>query len=368
MKRIAGRGFILAMILAVIFSATISLAARSAENQSYAERRPTTLSIEHSGPDAAGIRSDVTYQIVVRNTGTSTAENVVLRDRVPDGFIGQPITLNLGDIAPGQSKSAKVTFKATKRGKLCNTVTAIANNAAPVNNDACTTILAPGLKVEKSGTKEEIIGREAIYEVVVSNSGDTTLHNVVVTDTAAAGTAITSASKAASSGKRAIWTIPSLAVGAKQSFTVKMNSNVAGNHCNRVTAKADGLSDSAEVCTIWKSSGAVQLDIAAQRDRIRVGEETSYTIKVSNQGLARIHGVKIVGKYDDKVSPTASAAGRIRGQTVEFPAIVTLEPRQVITYTITIKGAKAGDSRNQFTLTCDELTSPVEEIESTTVY
>ena len=42
--------------------------------------------------------------------------------------------------------------------------------------------------------------------------------------------------------------------------------------------------------------------------------------------------------------------------------------KQVVTYTISVKGAKAGDSRNKIILTCDELTSSVEETESTTVY
>jgi hypothetical protein len=37
-------------------------------------------------------------------------------------------------------------------------------------------------------------------------------------------------------------------------------------------------------------------------------------------------------------------------------------------YTVIVKGAKAGDSRNKIVLTCDELTSSVEETESTTVY
>lgn len=39
-----------------------------------------------------------------------------------------------------------------------------------------------------------------------------------------------------------------------------------------------------------------------------------------------------------------------------------------MTYTITVKGNKAGDSRNKVVLTAEELTSPVEETESTTVY
>jgi hypothetical protein len=53
---------------------------------------------------------------------------------------------------------------------------------------------------------------------------------------------------------------------------------------------------------------------------------------------------------------------------VNFPVVASLAAKQVVTYTITVKGASAGDSRNKFILTCAELTSSVEETESTTVY
>jgi hypothetical protein len=53
---------------------------------------------------------------------------------------------------------------------------------------------------------------------------------------------------------------------------------------------------------------------------------------------------------------------------VSFPAVSVITPKQSITYTVTVKGASAGDARNKVALTCDELKSPVTEEESTTVY
>ncbi|MCW5556532.1 MAG: DUF11 domain-containing protein [Verrucomicrobiae bacterium] len=119
-----------------------------------------TLAIEKTGPETAVLGSDVTYNIVVKNTGTAVAKDVVLTDPVPDGLTGQPVTLNLGDIAPGQSKPATVTFKANKRGKFCNVAKATSSNAGGSSDDACTTVLVPGLKVEKTGAGQ-ILGRSA---------------------------------------------------------------------------------------------------------------------------------------------------------------------------------------------------------------
>jgi hypothetical protein len=68
------------------------------------------------------------------------------------------------------------------------------------------------------------------------------------------------------------------------------------------------------------------------------------------------------------VSPISSAQGSVSGKTVNFPAVATLGSKQVVTYNITVKGVKAGDSRNRIVLTSEELKTPVEETESTTVY
>ncbi len=326
-----------------------------------------TIAIEKSGPETAIINSDVAYNVVVKNTGTAVARDVVVTDAVPEGMSGQPVTVNVGDLAPGQSKPITVTYKATKRGKVCNTAVANSSNAGKVSDDACTTILVPGLKVEKSGTKEQILGRNADYEIVVSNTGDTTLTDVLVTDTAPAGTSIVSTSGGSVSGNKATWTV-TLKPGEKKNLSVKLTSTTAGNHCNTVTASAGGMKDSAEACTLWKGIAAVLLEAVDNPDPIQVGETTTYTIKVTNQGFADIHGVKIAASFDDEVQPVSSPQGTVSGQSVSFPSVASVAPKQAVTYTVVVKGVKAGDSRNRIILTCDELTKSVEETESTTVY
>jgi len=326
------------------------------------------LSINKTGPETAILGSDVTYNIVVKNSGSSVAKNVVITDPVPEGLSGQPVTLNVGDIAPGQTKPATATFKTTRRGKVCNTATADSSNAGKVSDEACTVVLVPGLKVEKTGTKEQILGRNADYTITVSNTGDTVLNNVIVSDDAPAETAIVSAPGATLAGNKATWTLASLAPGAKQTETIRLTSKVAGTHCNTVTATSGALSDSAKACTLWKGIAAVLLEKSDDPDPIQVGEFTTYTVKVTNQGFADIHNVKIVAEFDALTQPVSSPQASVSGQSVTFPTVPSIAPKQAVTYTIKVKGVKAGDSRNKMILTCDELKTPVEAEESTTVY
>jgi len=330
------------------------------------------LTIDKSGPESAVLGADVTYNIVVKNTGTSIAKGVVVTDAVPAGMSHSSgkseLSFEVGDLAPGQSKPLAVTFKANQRGKICNTAIANSSNAGKVSDEACTVVLVPGLKVEKTGTKEQILGRNADYEILVSNTGDTTLNNITVSDTAPAETTIVAAPGAVLAGNKATWTIASLAPGAKVKQTIKLTSQTAGSHCNNVTASSGPLNDSAKACTLWKGIAAVLLEVVDDPDPIQVGESTTYTIRVLNQGFADINNIKIGANFAAEVQPVSSAQGSVSGQAVSFPTVSLLKAKQTITYTITVKGVKPGDSRNKITLTATELRTPVEEEESTTVY
>ena len=206
-----------------------------------------SLAIEKTGPETALVGADVTYTIVVNNTGNTAASDVVVTDPVPDGFShasGQKeLTFNVGNLAPGQARQMSVTLKANKRGKICNTATANSSNAGKVNAEACTTIVQPGVAIAKvTDDKQLLINRTATYQVVVTNTGDTTLTGVMVTDTAAAETAIVSADGATVTGNTATWNVGELKAGETKAFTVKVLSKEPGKFCDTASVTtAEGL-------------------------------------------------------------------------------------------------------------------------------
>jgi uncharacterized repeat protein (TIGR01451 family) len=243
-------------------------------------------------------------------------------------------------------------------------------NAGKAQDDACTVVVQPGLKIVKTGDKEQFLSRTASYQIMVTNTGDTTLTGVVVTDTAPDATTITTAPGASVSGRTATWNIAELRPGGSQTFSLSLTATTAGNHCNTVAATAaGGLRDSAQACTLWRGVPALLIEVVDDPDPIQVGETATYTIRVTNQGTADDNNVTIVANFPKETTPTsASAGGTVTGQTVRFQAVPTLAPKQSITYTIKAKGNQAGDSRLKVLLTSDLLKSPVTEEESTQVY
>jgi uncharacterized repeat protein (TIGR01451 family) len=335
------------------------------------------IAIEKSGPETAKIGSLVTYNIVVKNTGNADAENVVVTDTVPAGLSSadgkKTITYDLGTLAAGQSKQIPVTLKADATGKHCNVASVATSNAGSAKDDACTTVVKPGLAITKTGPKEQFLGRVASYEIVVSNTGDTTLTGVTVTDTAPAATRIVKADGATVTGNTAVWNVDQLKAGEKKNLAISLTTGTAGNHCNGVATRAtsDNLVADAQACTVWKGVPAILIEVVDDPDPIQVGETTTYTIRVTNQGTAPDNNIKIAAKFAKEIDPTAAAgstAGKVEGKTVTFAPVATLAPKQVVTWTITAKGAATGDHRLKVDLTSDVLSTPVVEEESTHVY
>jgi uncharacterized repeat protein (TIGR01451 family) len=334
------------------------------------------LALTKTGPETALLGSEVTYNITVSNTGSAVAKDVVVTDSVPEGLThssGQrELSAQVGDLAPNQSRSIPMTLRADKRGKVCNPAVATSSNAGRVNAEACTTIVQPGLKIVKTtNDKELLINRTATYAIVVSNTGDVPLTGVVVTDTAAAQTSIAAADGGTASGNVATWNVGELKPGEQKELSVKVLSRVPGRFCDTVTvACAQGLRETAEACTEWIGVTGVLVEVVDDPDPIQVGETTTFTIRVTNQGSTRdIEDLNVKAAFEDELDPVnASGGGTIEGKAVTWPTVARLAPKQSVTYTIVGKAVKAGDHRLQTQVTTKERTQPIVELESTTVY
>jgi uncharacterized repeat protein (TIGR01451 family) len=334
------------------------------------------LAIAKTGPETAKLGSDVTYTIVVSNKGSLVAKDVVVTDPVPEGYGNadntKELTFKVGDLAPNQSKNIPVTFKANQRGKICNVATATSSNAGTATAEACTVIMQPGLKVTKvAREKQLLINRPATYDIVVENTGDTKLTGVVVSDSAAPETKLVEAVDGQVNGNVATWNVGDMDAGSKKALVVKIVSAAPGNFCNNVTASsADGLKETSQACSEWIGVSGVLIEMVDDPDPIQVGETTTYTIRVTNQGTtSSIEDVNIVASFADEIDPTtASGGGVISGKKVTFPTVASIAPKQAVSYTIVGKGLKAGDHRMQIDVTTKDRAKPISKYESTTVY
>lgn len=334
------------------------------------------LALVKSGPEMAQIGTDVTYNIVVSNSGTAVARDVTVTDTVPEGLShssGQrQLAFNVGELAPNQSRSIPVTLRADARGRVCNGAVAASSNAGEARAEACTTIVQPGLRIVKSTQDQELlINRAATYAIVVSNIGDVPLTGVVVTDNAAPETSIVAAEGGTATGNTATWNIGELRPGEERQLSVKIQSSRPGRYCNTATvATAQGLRESAEACSEWIGVTGVLVEVVDDPDPIQVGETTTFTIRVTNQGSTRdIEELNVKAVFGEAMDPTAASGGAsVSQRTVSWPVVARLAPKQSVTYTIVGRANRAGDHRLETQVTTRDRANPIVELESTTIY
>ena len=120
--------------------------------------------------------------------------------------------------------------------------------------------------------------------------------------------------------------------------------------------------------TIVAGIPAILLEKADDPDPVSIGDTTTYTVKVTNQGTADDSNVQVTVAIASALVPVSSSEGTIDGQTVTLPVVPKLAAKQAVTYKIVAKGVTAGDGHTKFTLSSDMLTSPISAEESTTVY
>ncbi len=334
------------------------------------------IAIDKTGPATARVGDPVNYSVVVRNPGNATARDVVVTDNVPEGLAAaggqKQLTYDLGVLAPNESKRIDVPLTAERRGRFTNVATVRTANAGEASANATTVITQPGLSVTKTGTAEQYVGRTATYQIVVTNTGDSPLTDVVVTDWVDPNVKILSADGAEIRGFQAIWRISELAAGEKRSFDVTATSMVGGAFPNNVAVVTrEGLKEASRADTLWKGKAAILLQLADDPDPIGVGETTTYTIRVTNQGSADCTNIKLVAKFDKEIDPVSAAgatSGSVEGKTVTFGTISKLAPKEAVSWTITGKGVLTGDHRVKVEMTSDVLSAPVTQEESTHVY
>ncbi len=234
-------------------------------------------------------------------------------------------------------------------------------------------MLTRGIDIVKSGPAKQFLGKTAKYDIKVFNTGDTALTSLTITDNAPTNTVIVSAPGAQVVGNQATWTLGSLAAGKDQNYNITLKALQAGTWVNNVGVNtAEGLKDAASAKTLWLGFAAVLVEMVDDPDPLLVGGETTYTLKVTNQGTAADQDIKVVVNFPEQITPTSAGgqtAGSIAGGKVTFAPLATLPAKAVATWTIKAKAAKPGDGRVKAEITTRLLKdNPVTEIEATQVY
>lgn len=311
--------------------------------------------------------------LTVKNTGSSALSGVQIADSLPAGMTSDgksSLTFDIGSLAPGESKEVKYNAAASATGKLVNNAKVTSAEGVSAEASATTTVHQPVLTVSCKADEQQYKGRKFNVCYTVSNTGDAPAAGTTLEVTVPAGLTVASATAGGTvSGNKIVWNLGAVDASAPQNVCATFASDNAGTFQFAGTAKgacAAAVSTSCESKVV--GIAAILLEKSDHPDPVAVGDTTTYTVKVTNQGSADDSNVQIVVTIAPELAPVSSSEGTISGNTVTMPVVGKLASQAAVTYTIVARGVKAGDGHTAFKLSSDVLKSPITAEESTTVY
>ncbi|MDB5046422.1 MAG: hypothetical protein JWQ08_2472 [Deinococcus sp.] len=305
-----------------------STAANNSSSSSITVTPVANLEIQKDGPANYGPLANLTYSLRVANFGPSSAGTVTVSDTLPAGvtYVGntgggvynaatRTVTWTAASLAvtgPDSNLTYTVTVTTPASGLLSNTATvsSVTNDSTAGNNSSTvSTTITPvaDLQVSKSGPVTVLPNGDITYTLSVLNLGPSTATAVSVTDLLPAGATrqnVGGGTYAAGVGGGTItWTLPTLASGTTQNYTVVLRApDTAATLVNAARATSavsdpettnnDGTNPAAQAITTINVNTDLQITKTAPAT-VRGGAPLSYTITVTNAGPADANGAAL---------------------------------------------------------------------------
>ncbi|MCC5806473.1 MAG: DUF11 domain-containing protein [Opitutales bacterium] len=330
------------------------------------------LAISKTGPDNAEVGETITFDVTVTNTGTAPARNVRIEDELPRGLSARgAVTDSVRSLDPGESHTFPVEARANETGEFLNRASAVADGVDRVSDDHLVRVAQPGIEIEKTGPEREFVFSPARYDIVVRNTGDVTLDDVVVTDTLPEGAELVDAGGADHSGRTLTWRINSLSAGSERSYSIAYTSNVPTTLTNRVAVEtARGLSDSDSATTRFVAAPGVKSVMYDDNDPIRVGDTVTYIVEITNQGQfesVSVEGYLTLSSELEYIDASGPSRFTFEDGQIRF-AEVDIRPRRTIKIEVRARAVNAGVGRATLNYMPAYLSEHIIEQESTFIY
>lgn len=336
------------------------------------------LKITHSTKEKVLIGDAVRFAITIENPGSGPATNVIVEEDVPAGLShskGPRLEYEVGTIPPGGRRRLELSLKAAREGMVENMITARGGGDLVAHHSLQLQVIAPQLQVKIKGPSKRYLERKATYTVAIENPGSADAQNVEIATQLPRGLKFVSTNNNGrydASTNTIRWTLARLP--ARQFGEVQFTAiPVAKGDFNlAASAKADkDLSDSKNHPLVVEGLAALLFEVKDRVDPIEVGSETTYEIRVENQGTEDASNVQFVASIPPGMRPV-SAQGptnyKIQGNKIVFDAISRLPAKRESNYTVRVEGVQANDHRFKVEMFSDSMSTPVVEEESTRVY
>lgn len=336
------------------------------------------LAIRMTAPSRVMIGDEQRVRIELRNPGSGDATGVMLFENVPEQVrheAGPTLEFEIGTLHAGETRELELILTAEKAGKVVNTLTARADANLQVQQEVEFEVIAPALELAVDGPKRRYLERPATYQVTIANPGTATAKNVEIVTKLPKGMRFIRANNMGeydASTHAIYWSLAELPEGERGTVELVAMPIESGQHTLEVEGRAQqGLSDHTQQQVLVEGLAAIMFEVTDVEDPIEVGRETTYEIRVVNQGSKAATNVQVAASIPPGMK-VVSANGETRHVVesggVLFEPLAQLAPKAESIYRVQVQGVRPGDQRVTVEVNTDDMSQPVRKEESTRVF
>jgi len=305
------------------------------------------VTIEKTAPEEIQVGKPARFELHIRNTGSVTAQNVTVRDVVPEGtqFVAAnpPATpgvqgdllWSLGALKPGEETVIEVELTPIAEGEIGSVALVTFDAEAGARSRAT----KPDLTVQVSTAKQVMIGQEVLLSIKIGNPGTGAATGIVIQEHVPPGLKHTA-------GAELEFEVGTLKPGETRELELSLTAAQAGRIVNRIGARGDGNLKADATCELEIIAPALEVSVEGPARRY-LERQATYTVSVSNPGTATTKDIELVTRLPKGLKfVKANNAGHYDPQTHTVAwSLEELPPAETGTVSLTALPIEPGEQR-----------------------
>jgi uncharacterized repeat protein (TIGR01451 family) len=289
----------------------------------------------------------------------------------------QEVSFKIASLDVGQTRKFEAVLNADQPGEFASRATATsATGGATQSNTPRTYVRHPVLTISKASPVKDFVGKPITFEFTITNKGDGVAENTVIVASVQDGINFESATDQGvythSSPGQVTWNVGAIAPNTTKVVRMTLASNFKGEMVSTATATAHCAESVATTAkTTIAGIPALRVEVIDIDDPIKIGDNETYIVTVTNQGSSNITNVRVSCEIEDQmsyISSTGPTKAELVGNKINFQPLLNLSANDKAIWQITVKAVGPGDLRFRTEVSGDQFKRPVNETEATTFY
>ncbi len=331
------------------------------------------LSLKVNAPREVRVGEVIDLTFLLKNSGGAAANNVSVRDLIPDGLqheAASDIECPIGKLGPNESREIVLQVTAVKPGRVKNRAILSADGGITQELESTINIIGEHLVLTRTGQNRIYAERPAVFTNSVKNDGNAAVKHVKVAEIVPVGFEFVEASDGGQfdPNTRAIhWTVGPLAAGDELNVTAKLMAKSPGMQLGKITATGSAGSAAtvnSEVDVVGRPE--LQMETLNATGVVAIGDKLTSKIQLKNSGSAPARNVALSISVPKELRLVEVRGARYQEakNIIRFEPLAELATRETVSFELVMEAIAEADARMDLQITADHLPKPAHRIET----